>query len=57
MCENLIVFTFILLDLDNSSLFFMTYDDDVVFNSLKWHARLGHIGKDRMARLICCWVT
>lgn len=29
----------------------MPYDNGVVSNSLKWHARLGYIRKDRMARL------
>jgi len=29
----------------------MAYNDDIVSNSLKWHARLGYIGKDRMVRL------
>jgi hypothetical protein len=42
---------FYILGLDNSSLFFMPYDNDVVSNSLKWHARLGYIWKDRMTRI------
>ena len=39
-----------MLDLDHSSFSFIAYNDDVS-DSIMWHARLGHIGKDRLARL------
>lgn len=42
---------FFMLDLDDLSFSFVANDDDVVTNSLKWHGRLRHIGKDRMTRL------
>lgn len=44
---------FFTLDLDNSSFSLMALKDDDgdVLNLLKWHVRLGHIGKDRMTRL------
>lgn len=41
---------FFMLDLDYSSSSYMAYNDDDA-DSMTWHARLGHIGKDRMARL------
>ena len=39
-----------MLDLDHSSFSFIAYNDDVS-DSIMCHARLGHIGKDRWARL------
>ena len=39
-----------MLDLDDSSFSFIAHNDDV-YDSVTWHARLGHIGKDRLARL------
>ena len=41
---------FFMLDLDHSSFSFIANNDDIS-NSIMWHARLGHIGKDRLARL------
>ena len=45
---------FIVLDLDNSydntSAAFVSYFDSN-FESVKWHARLSHVGQDRMGRL------
>ena len=41
---------FFMLDLADSSFSFIAYNDDVS-DSVTWHARLGHIGKDRLARL------
>ncbi|KAG5524057.1 hypothetical protein RHGRI_030902 [Rhododendron griersonianum] len=44
---------FYVLDLDglNNNAFMAFHDNDVVSSSMKWHARLGHIGQDRMTRL------
>ena len=41
---------FFMLDLDHSSFSFIAHNDNV-FYSVIGHARLGHIGKDRLARL------
>lgn len=41
---------FFMLDLDHSSFSFIAHNDDVS-DSVMWHARLEHIGKDRLARL------
>ena len=41
---------FFILDLDHSSFSFIAHNDDV-FDSVMWHAKLRHIGKDRLARL------
>ncbi|KAG5548641.1 hypothetical protein RHGRI_014104 [Rhododendron griersonianum] len=44
---------FYVLNLDglNNNAFMAFHDNDVVSSSVKWHARLGHIGQDRMTRL------
>ena len=39
-----------MLDLDHSSFSFIAHNDNV-FYSVIGHARLGHIGKDKLARL------
>ena len=39
-----------MLDLDHSSFSFIAHNDEVS-DFVMWHARLGHIGKDRLARL------
>lgn len=41
-----------MLNLDHSYFFIVSNDDDVVFNSLKQHARLGYIEIDRITRLV-----
>ena len=41
---------FFMLDLADSSFSFIAHNDDIS-DSVMWHARLGHIGKDRLARL------
>ena len=45
---------FLVLNLDdsynNSPLVFLSHVDSDL-ESIKWHARLGHIGQDRMSRL------
>jgi len=45
---------FIVLDIgntyDNASAAFVSYFDSNP-ESVKWHARLGHVGQDRMGRL------
>ena len=41
---------FFMLDLDHSSFSFIAHTDDIS-DSVMWYARLGHIGKDRLARL------
>jgi hypothetical protein len=46
---------FMVLDIDyynnDGSVFLLTSDDDVSNSSIIWHARLGHIGQERMGRL------
>jgi transposase InsO family protein len=46
---------FMVLNIDyynnDGSVFLLTSSDDVSNNSVVWHARLGHIGQERMARL------
>ncbi|KAF7151923.1 hypothetical protein RHSIM_Rhsim02G0164800 [Rhododendron simsii] len=44
---------FYVLDLDglNKKAFMASHDDDVISSSVKWHARLGHIGQDKMTWL------
>ncbi|KAF7112434.1 hypothetical protein RHSIM_RhsimUnG0229800 [Rhododendron simsii] len=44
---------FYFLDLDglNKKAFMVFHDDDAISSSVKWHARLGHIGQDKMTRL------
>ncbi|KAG5553390.1 hypothetical protein RHGRI_011316 [Rhododendron griersonianum] len=46
---------FIIMDIEyhgfNNSIALLTTSDNVSDDSIVWHARLGHIGKDRMARL------
>ena len=39
-----------MLDLDHSSFSFIAHNDDIS-DSVMWHIRLGHIRKDRLARL------
>ena len=41
---------FSMLDLDHSSFSFIAHNDEIS-DSVMWHARLGHIGKDRLDRL------
>ena len=41
---------FFVLDLDHSSFSFIAHNDDA-FDSIMCHARLRHVGKDRLARL------
>ena len=41
---------FFMLDLDHSSFSFIAHNDEVS-DFVMWHARLEHIGKDRLARL------
>lgn len=42
-----------ILEIDYSFYYssFLVSHDDIVSHSITWHARLGHIGQDRMARL------
>ena len=46
---------FLILDIEyynnDSSIFFFTSSDNASDNSILWHARLGHIGQERMTRL------
>jgi hypothetical protein len=46
---------FMVLNIDcynnDGSVFLLTSSDDVSNSSVVWHARLGHIGQERMARL------
>ena len=39
-----------MLDLDHSSFSFIAHNDDIS-DSVMWHVRLGHMRKDRLARL------
>ncbi|KAF7131722.1 hypothetical protein RHSIM_Rhsim09G0070700 [Rhododendron simsii] len=47
------------LDLDglNKNAFMAFHDDNVISSSVKWHAKLGHIGQDRMTRFLQCLDT
>ena len=45
---------FLILDIEyynNDSSIFLTSSDNAFENSIIWHARLGHIGQERMTRL------
>lgn len=42
---------FFKLDLDNDSFAFVSSSSNLCDGSIKWHARLGHIGQERMNRL------
>ena len=45
---------FLILDIEyynNDSSVFLTSSDNASDNSIIWHARLGHIGQERMTRL------
>ena len=45
---------FLILDIEyynNDSSVFLTSSDNALENSIIWHARLGHIGQERMTRL------
>ena len=45
---------FLILDIEyynNDSSIFLTLSDNASDNSIIWHARLGHIGQERMTRL------
>ena len=45
---------FLILDIEyynNDSSIFLTSSDNASDNSIIWHARLGHIGQERMTRL------
>ena len=45
---------FLILDIEyynNDSSVFLTSFDNAFENSIIWHARLGHIGQERMTRL------
>ena len=39
------------LNLNNSIICVASSSSNVMSNSVKWHARLGHIGQERMAEL------
>ena len=46
---------FLILDIEyynNDSSVFWTSSDNASDNSIIWHARLGHIGQERMTRLV-----
>ena len=46
---------FLILDIEycnNDSSVFLTLSDNASYNSIVWHVRLGHIGQERMTRLV-----
>ena len=54
MAAVLFQIVFLILDIEyynNDSSIFLTLSDNASDNSIIWHARLGHIGQERMARL------
>lgn len=42
---------FFMLELSSECVSYVSSTSDVISDSVKWHARLGHIGQERMARL------